>query len=125
MSKFLIVVVLVAICGSSLAGKEEWKQNAEQCSATHNVKWDDMKNIKEADNMTADMKCFFLCMAEKQKIIKDGAFQPQVFAENAGSSADKDKVTKITTECNLKGTDNCDTAAKVMACIGKNIMHKM
>ena len=87
------------------------------------MKIEDLKDalngkIQEAD-VTNDMKCSFLCSAEKEKIIQNGAFQPQVYAEAVAATADKDQVAKISTECNLKGKDDCDTAYKVGVCIVK------
>ncbi|XP_055857227.1 general odorant-binding protein 56h-like [Episyrphus balteatus] len=121
--KFFIVVILVAICGSVWCGENDWEDNLKQCADKNKVKLEELKDalnskIKEAD-VTNDMKCAFLCAAEKEKIIQNGAFQPQVYAEAVAATADKDQVAKITTECNVRGKDDCETAYKVGVCIAK------
>ncbi|XP_055857277.1 general odorant-binding protein 56h-like [Episyrphus balteatus] len=126
--KYLIVVILAAICGSALCGMADWQENQKQCCDKHNVKLKDAIDAvhgrtKEAD-LTPDMKCFFLCMGEKQNIIKDGIFQAQVFKDALSGIADKDMVAKVTEECNIKGTDDCDTGYKVATCMARNNVKK-
>ncbi|XP_055857226.1 general odorant-binding protein 56h [Episyrphus balteatus] len=121
--KFSIVVILVAFCGSALCGPSDWEDNLKQCSEKYKVKREDLHNslngkIKESE-VTADMKCALLCLGEKDKLIKNGAFQQQNVPEAFANTATKDQIAKITADCNVKGTDDCDTAYKVGLCIVK------
>nr|QIS77230.1 OBP38 [Episyrphus balteatus] len=126
--QYFIIVILVSICGSALCTEAEWDENKKYCSEKLNVNLDEARDAvrgrtKEAD-VTKDIKCHFLCMGERQKIIKDGVFQPQVFKQILSAVDDKVLLTKATEECSKKGTDDCDTGFKVATCISRNDLRK-
>ncbi|XP_055857011.1 general odorant-binding protein 56h-like isoform X2 [Episyrphus balteatus] len=109
-------------------GKAEWRAFKMECSEKHNIQLEDAKNAVHGKTLEADvtheLKCYFLCMGEKQKLIKDGTFQALAFTEALASNPDKELVAKAATECSVKGTDNCDTGYKVAKCIAKNKLKK-
>ncbi|XP_026482103.1 general odorant-binding protein 19d-like [Ctenocephalides felis] len=131
MKIFLVIGALVALYSVAEAAKytkeeakEKLLQIGKDCAVETGASSDDIEKLLQKNIPDSKAgKCMINCVYKKLGVMKDGKYHPDAGIEVSAMVHEHDselmeKVKKIATECDseAKGEDECEIAAKAMAC---------
>lgn len=101
------------------------EQYHHECMDHEKVELEEMGKLRSGnlDNPSDNMKCFHRCVLEKMGIMKEGKLLDEKVGEIFNKNQNKDNALHTYNECKtMKGTNDCDTAFKVIMCMDKGSM---